>query len=69
MSSKVNKRRDLFEDIELYDEVSEVIPFSMGAPGPIALSECNEIMMKATTKALVRTVESQSMSLVRPKFC
>lgn len=52
MSSKMNKKRDLFEDIELYDEVTEIIPFSMGAPGPVALSECNAIMMEATAKAL-----------------
>lgn len=53
-SSRVQK--DLFQDIGSLDESDgdSLISLSMGAPGLAALDGCNDIMLEATKRTLVR---------------
>ncbi|KAK3102686.1 hypothetical protein FSP39_013144 [Pinctada imbricata] len=47
-----NEKKDLFQDLEFYNDESDIIPLSMGAPGPEALAGCNELMFEATKLTL-----------------
>lgn len=48
-------KRDLFEDLELYNEKEDnpVIPLAMGAPGKDTISGCKEILLESTRITLV----------------
>ena len=56
-------KKDLFQYLELYSPESEIIPLSMGAPGPSTLKGCSEVLMEATRITLVRLCFSCTYNL------
>ncbi|XP_071158911.1 uncharacterized HTH-type transcriptional regulator YjiR-like isoform X1 [Mytilus edulis] len=52
-------KRDLFEDLELYNEKEDnpVIPLAMGAPGTDTISGCKEILLESTRITLTNEDE------------
>jgi len=52
-----SSKKDLFSDLELYDETmrGHLVPLAKGYPGVDTLRGCKDILMKSTKLTLVST--------------
>ena len=49
----MSAKKDLFQYLELYSPDTDIVPLSMGAPGPSTLDGCSEMLLEATKITLV----------------
>ena len=52
-NTMTTSKKDLFLDLEFYGDDADLVPLSMGAPGPEAMAGCKELLMDATKETLV----------------